>query len=79
MTKENMETKKRLNLGKYSITIGIAAGFVALGMLSCVWEGNPDATEILLTVGIATTSMSVFLLSTEEQKKKSCKKSNPRV
>ena len=74
-----METRKRFSFGKYSLVIGIAAGFIALGMLFSIWEGTSDATEILLTVGIVASSMSVFLLSMEEQKKKTCKTSTPKV
>ena len=74
-----METRKRFSFGKYSLVIGIAAGFIALGMLFSIWEGTSDTTEILLTVGIVASSMSVFFLSMEEQKKKSCKTSTPKV
>lgn len=74
-----METKKRFSLSKYSLVIGIAAGFVALGMLFSLWEGISDATEIFFTVGIVASSIAIFLRSMEEQKKKSCKKSAPNV
>jgi Kef-type K+ transport system membrane component KefB len=74
-----METKKRFRLGKYSLVIGIAAGFVALGMIISLWEGTPDATEIFFTVGIVASSMAVFLQSMEEQKKKSCRTSTPKI
>jgi hypothetical protein len=74
-----METRKRFSLGKYSLVIGIAAGFVALGMLISIWEGTEDATEIFFTVGIVASSMAVFLQSMEAQKRKSCKTANPNV
>ncbi len=74
-----METRKRFSLGKYSLVIGIAAGFVALGMLFSLWEGTSDATEIFFTVGIVASSMVIFLQSMEEQKKKSCKTSTPKI
>ncbi len=74
-----METKKRSRFGKYSLVIGIAAGFVALGMLFSIWEGNLNATEIFFAVGIVASSMTVFLLCMEEQKKKSCKTSAPKA
>ncbi len=74
-----METKKRSFFSKYSFVIGIASGFVALGMLFSIWEGTGDAAEIFVTVGIVASSMSVFLLSMEEQKKKSCKTSITKI
>ncbi len=74
-----MDTKKRFSLGKYSLVSGIAAGFIALGMIISLWEGTSDATEIFFTVGIVASSMAVFLQSMEEQKKKSCKTSTPEI
>lgn len=77
--KKFMKTKKRFSLGKYSLVIGMAAGFIALGMLFSIWEGTSEATEIFLTVGIVTSSMAVFLQSMNEQKKKSCKTSTSNI
>ncbi len=74
-----METKKRFSLGKYWLVIGMAAGFITLGMLISIWDGTSGATEIFLTVGIAASSMAVFLQAMEEQKKKPCKTSTPKI
>jgi hypothetical protein len=74
-----MKTKKIFNHSKYTLIIGISAGFVALGMLISIWEGTSDATEIFFTVGIVASSIAVFLQSMEEQKKKSCKTANSKI
>lgn len=74
-----METKKRFRLGKYSLVLGIAAGFIFLSMLFDILDGDSSTSETLVTVGLCASSMSVFLLSMEEQKKKSCKTSTPKI
>ena len=75
-----METKKRFRLGRYALVVGIAAGFIFLGMLFAILEGdNSSTSDTLIIVGLCASSMSVFLLSMEEQKKKSCKTANPKV
>ncbi len=71
-----MKINKASLLKKYSLAIGIAAGFVSLGMLFSIWEGkNSNAVEIFITVGIIATSMTVFLQSMETKKTKTCKAS----
>lgn len=74
-----METKKRSRLGKYVLTIGIAAGFVFLAALFTVLDSSSGISDTMIWVAIAASSMSVFLSSMETQKKKSCKTSLPKV
>jgi hypothetical protein len=74
-----METKKCSRLGKYALAIGIAAGFVSLTALFTVLDSSADDTDTLIWVAIAASSMSVFLISMETQKKKSCKTLTPKV
>lgn len=74
-----METKKRSRLGKYALTIGIAAGFVFLAALFTVLDSSSDVSDTMIWVAIAASSMSVFLSSMETQKKKSCKTSIRKV
>lgn len=71
--------KKKSRFGKYALAVGIAAGFVFLGMLFTILDGDSSTSDILLMAGICASSMSVFLLSMEEQKRKSCNTANPRV
>jgi hypothetical protein len=74
-----METKKRSRLGKYALAIGIAAGFVFLTALFTVLDSSSAISDSMIWVAIAASSMSVFLISMETQKKKSCKTSTPKV
>jgi hypothetical protein len=74
-----MKTKKRSRLGKYGLTIGIAAGFVFLVALFTFLDSSSAISDTIIWVAIAAGSMSVFLSSMETQKKKSCKTSTPKV
>jgi 4-amino-4-deoxy-L-arabinose transferase-like glycosyltransferase len=71
-----MEQRKKLKLGRYSLAIGLAAGFIFLSMLFTVVYDDANATDVLLTVSICASCISVFLISME-QNKKPCKKSVP--
>jgi hypothetical protein len=74
-----MKTKKPSHFGKYSLAIGITAGFVFLAALFTVLDSSSDISDTMIWVAIACSSMSVFLSSMETQKKKSCKTANPKL
>lgn len=71
-----MEKRKNSGFGKYMLPTGIMAGFVFLGALFAVFDGNSGTLDVLLLVGLSTTSVSVMLLSFNEQRKKVCKTSD---
>ncbi len=69
-----MEQKKKFRLGKYSIVIGIGCGFAFLFSLLSILDGDMSRSVILGDIGLIATSLSMFLLATEESKKKTCSK-----
>jgi len=69
-----METKKKSRWGKNALIIGITSGFAFLTALFAILEGDLEKSETLGVVGLCATSISMFLLATEESKKKTCSK-----
>ncbi|MCA6378306.1 MAG: hypothetical protein IM574_09820 [Cytophagales bacterium] len=79
LTGKKIHGKKSSPFEKYALAIGIAAGFVSLTALFTVLDSSSAISDSMIWVAIAASSMSVFLISMETQKKKSCKTSTPKV
>ena len=67
-----MEKKTPSKLGRFSVSIGIVAGFVFLiGLFNALGE-NSNTSEVLTWVAIAASSIAIFLSSMEPQRPKVC-------
>ncbi len=67
-----MSEQKQSSAGRYSVVIGIAAGFVFLLALLATLKDGWGRFEALTVVAIVTTSISIFLVLTEAKKTKRC-------